>query len=219
MNASIIDRQAPPAAQTPARDMHYDDYMLDQPLSRREMLTRMIKRLNRVLGQYSKDNEERIGRDIVMLIEHGIKKGPHNILMTRHFENKLANGDVLKEIYKSAKNITLEFGMLMHEGMLESRAEKEHNQAKIDKERAEASNKIWVINFGLGVLESLIKKEEYDFLINGEIKETLSGYIAVIRSDINKFCEVHGIKEAYSKQGIIETQPSITAPPSTTSPE
>jgi hypothetical protein len=180
------------------------------PTSKAGIVIKLVRRVNRLLGQYSKENEERIGMDIILLID-GIKKEEHNKFMTGNFVNRLVTGkDILKEVYKSAKYLTLEFGQLMHEGMLESRAETEHNKKKIEMEKEKASRIIWAIRFELRVLEMISNKEIYDYLISDELRTEANRFIAVIRSDIDKFCAAHGIEEP---------QPNINEPPATTPPE
>jgi|GEM_PF-6182230 len=198
MDSSIKHAPAKDMRQVPAGGMRPGDCMLDEsePVTRAEMVTSMIKRLNRLLGYYSKDHEERLAADIIHLIEHGIKKGAHNDLMTRDYVNKLATGrDILKQVYLSAKNITLEFGMLMHGGAA-------------DRERS--INVIWVLRLELKRMDTVIGFKGHDHLISEDLQATAAKFIKVMTSDIDKFCNVHGIEEP---------QPNIVAPPSTRSPE
>ncbi len=211
MTTSITQAPALALGHTPAPRIH-EDCIADEslPTSKAGIVIKLVRRLNRVLGQYSKENEERIGKDIVILIE-GIKREEHNKFMTGNFVNRLVTGkDILKEVYKSAKYLTLELGQLMHEGVLESKAEQEHNNKKIEEEKEKVTRIIWAIRFELRILEMTINNESYDYLITDQIKTEVNKFIPVIRSDIDKFCAVHGIKEP---------QPSINEPPSTASPE
>lgn len=213
MNSSIKYAPAPEMRRVPAGGKGLDECMLDEsaPASKQEMVVKMIRRLNRLLGHYSKEHEAKLSIDIINLIEHGIKKGRHNELITRPFVNKLANGgDILKQVYLSAKNVTLEFGLLMKEGVIESGAEDAHDEKKVEEERGKAKNIIWVLRMELRRLESLIGLERYDHLITEEVQATAAQFIKVMRSDIDEFCKVHGIKE---------DQYSIVPPPSTASPE
>jgi hypothetical protein len=198
MNSSI--KNAPEAGihRIPAGQMQPGDCMLDEsmPATRSGIVTKMIRRLNRLLGYYSIENEGKLAIDIISLIEHGIKKEPHNELMVRPFVNKLATGkDILKHVYLGAKNITLEFGMLIREG---------------NAERDKSIKIAWVLRMELKILEGLIGFKEYDYIITEEMRTTAEQFVKVMRSDIDKFCEAHGIEEP---------QPNINPPPSTTSPE
>jgi hypothetical protein len=213
MNPNIQNAPAKEMRHGPACGILTGDCMLDEsePATRTEIVVKMMRRLNRLLGHYSKEHEEKLAIDIINLIENGIKKGPHNDLMTRAFVNKLANnGDFLKEVYLSAKNVTLEFGLLMNEGVIESGAEDVHDNEKVEEERNRAKNIVWVLRMALRRLERLIGLEQYDHLITEGVQETAVQFIKVMSSDIDEFCKVHGIQE---------DQYSIVAPPNTASPE
>ncbi|MCX6773856.1 MAG: hypothetical protein NTY68_02545 [Candidatus Micrarchaeota archaeon] len=161
-----------------------------------DITLRMVKKLVRLLGRYSIENEGRLSKDIISLIEHEIKKGHENDLMRKPYMNRLdlnKTGAVYKIIYMATKNVLLEFGNLMDEGAIEHKAKIEHKDSEISKEMRKEEAMIWVLNMELRRLEVILKSETFMHLINVELHDTLLYYIEILRQDIDKFEDAHGL--------------------------
>jgi hypothetical protein len=185
--------------------------------SKGHIALKTITRLNRLLGTYSREHESRLARDIVATVED-IKGSEENHRMKHPMQNKLGPTiTIFREIYLSAKNISLVFGNLMNEGVLETEAEAEHNPEAIGKERAAAAGTIWVLRLELKTMEGAIDSGNHDHVINLEFYDAATRFVFLMRKDIDAFCRVHGVGGPQLGKG--EPQLKIEAPQSATSPE
>lgn len=179
--------------------------------TRGDITIRMISRLNRLLGTYSKMHEARIANDIKDVIGH-IRTSEDNARMHHPSRNLLGRdpAEVFKTLYKSSKNIALEFSHLMNEGVVEAGAEATHNDGKIRERRENAGHIIWVLALELRLIRGMVRHEANDHIVNEKLAEVVERFVSLMEKDMDVFCKVHGIERNYV---------AIIPPPSTMSPE
>jgi hypothetical protein len=93
----------------------------------------------------------------------------------------------------ATKNVLLEFGNLMDEGAIEHKAKLSHDDDGIMKEVGKEEAMIWVLNMEMRRLEAILTSETFMPLINVELHDTLLSYIRILRQDIEKFEDAHGL--------------------------
>ena len=179
--------------------------------TRSNITIKMVSRINKLLGTYSKVHEARIAKDISDVISH-IKSSEDNARMKHPSYSQLGTdpAKVFKTIYMNSKHIALEFGQLMKEGVVEIGAETAHDEQKIKEQREKASHKIWRLGFELRLIRGIAKNESNEHLINEKLAEVVERFAFLMETDMKVFCDVHGIDYNHA---------IIIPPPITTSPK
>ena len=159
-----------------------------------DITLRMLRRLARLLGRYSVENEERLAKDIITLIEHEIKEETENHVMRRPYVNKLcSDGKIYRQLYLSTKNIMLEFGKLMSDAADEKRAIAEHRDEDTTRDKRDEAGIVWLLEFELRMIKTVIDSGSYSHMMTEELHDELIRYVSILGQDLEKFKGAHGI--------------------------